>query len=292
MKPKDKFNTLPDYNLSRPLAKPKYRIIYHVNNDKINLIDNFPVDTQTYNPGDKVQLVGATDSFYSVDGNYVYKQSGWALRPRDVLIELYINETIIVPHHDLHLYALWHKDETFTVDYKERAITGFKQAHKNIPYFVVPEYAGGVRIHTIGAGAFSGTAIREVVVPASITLIKTNAFVNWGGQILRFVDARVTEKYPALTIEGGFLSVVGNLTSLVLPYRWHYFTGTPLLGFTEDVSDFTLYVRNRASFIELNNPDMMRGVKDGEPITHLSIDSAIKGGSDADVFQIVWEYNE
>lgn len=292
MTPKDKFNTLPDYNLSRPLDKPKYRVFYHVNNSHISLMGSFPVDTNTYDPGAEVTIQGVTGAFYSDTGVYVYQFSGWSLLPNDFLAEVKADEKMVVTNSDIHLYALWSKVLTLSVNFEARTITGVKLLYKDMPYLSIPEYVEGTRIHTIGTGAFSGTSINEIVIPASIKLIKAGAFLTWNGTSLRFIDARITEKYPALTIEEGFISTNKSLHSVVLPYRWRYFTKSPLISWSEVSPDtpspeFTLYIRNRRSMIEHDNYDTINA-NDNDFKT---VEGSLKG-TDSDAFNIVWEYNE
>ena len=62
------FNTLPNYNLSSPLAAPKYRVNYYVNNEDLVIFDAFPVDTEAYLPGAPVTILGYDYIRFSQDG--------------------------------------------------------------------------------------------------------------------------------------------------------------------------------------------------------------------------------
>lgn len=271
---KQKFNTLPDYNISRPLGRPKYKVIYHINNDELN-IDRVPVDTKAYSNGDVATILEFEyPGYYTQDGLFWCEFSGWAYAENASTV-LQGTDTRLIEDSDVHLYAQWSKSSTLQVDSHTQTITGFiEHANMRIPRLVIPEYHQGIRLVRLG-GAFEGINIDEIVIPPSIHTIEGGAFYGWNGTSLQFVDAPVSIKYPALTLEDVSLGALNNVARVVLPYRWRYYDTPYLIESYERVlgEPLQICIRNRKAYMEELN--------DG-----LELDTDIAG------VKFIWGYNE
>ena len=70
-------------------------------------------------------------------------------------------------------WFIYKKNNDETYDYS--TIVGYLGTDKDI---IIPEEANGVKLTTIGAGAFSGMNLTSVVIPDSVVKIELNAFNN------------------------------------------------------------------------------------------------------------------
>jgi len=244
------FNTLPNYNLSSPLAPAKYHVSYYVNNDDLVMFDSFPVDTQVYLPGETAVIQGYDTTHFSQDGVWAYEFSGWSLI-KGTLEEIVhtAGEQYIVSNHDLNLYAQWNKVPTITVDADGTLmlITTYKDAIQSL---YIPEYFNGSRIKKIGTHAFLNSSIEDIVVPPNIVEIFANAFEGWTGSAIRFIDSEVTDKYPLLKLYVDCFYDTRNLVSITLPYRWRQATGIIFPEASNKSDVMNIYIRNTKAFME------------------------------------------
>lgn len=242
------FNTLPDYNKSRPIGPPKYKIKYLINNDDVATFDMFPVDTNVYATGETAIIQGYNPIRYSRSGIHTYKFTGWSLaRGISQIIAHTPGDEYIVKNHDLTLYAQWSKIPTIQVDSTGAMTTATGHVH-NISVLTIPEFFGGARITKIGSNAFPSSDIDTIVVPPSITNIAVNAFAGWTGSTIRFIDNPVTFKYPGLTLEAGCFNSTPNLLNVLLPLRWRNATGV-LFPDHGKSGVLTIYIRNTKLFM-------------------------------------------
>ena len=243
------FNSLPDYNASSPLGLPKYKIIYHVNNDEVSTFDSFPMDTQVYATGEIAIIQGYTPVRFSDDGIWAYEFAGWTLaKGYSEPVAHVSGDEYIVTNHDLVLYAQWTKIATIFVDY-EGTLSVKSSYRDSISSMIIPEYFGGSRIKSIGTNAFFNASIDTIVLPMNIEHVKYHAFNGWTGTTLRFIDGEVTTKYPGLKLFAGCFANTPNLTSIILPYRWREATGN-LFPEQADKSDtLNIYIRNTKDYI-------------------------------------------
>lgn len=219
-----KNNLYPDYNTSRPLGEPKYRVNYNVNNDKVTL-DYTINDEKVYKKGSAVYIegYGENDIYFSDDGQYAYKFLGWSFGQNTNEIDLSRGDELIIANYDVNLYAVWSKE--FTLIVNEEGVMSFntlKFGNKHIPLLIIPEYTPtNVRIKTIDTASFiMESYITTILVPPNIELIKQNAFSDWLGKEIRFIDNPITVKYQGLYLEAGAFNNTPNLIDIVLPYRW------------------------------------------------------------------------
>jgi len=241
------FNTIPDYNLSRPLPTSRYKVVYYINNDVMQTPSTFVNDNNTYLPGDTVTILDYAYQHFSIDGVWVYTFLGWSLNKDNLGINFTSGFTTM-PVGDLHLYAVWGKESTLSVNGQTVSLKAeYKDA---INYLKIPEYFYGVRIKTIGPSAFDGSSIDEIVLPPSITTIAQQAFLNWTGSTLRFIDADVTDKYPYLSILEDAFENTPNLVKIILPYRWRYSNGVIFPNNAVKADVFNIYIRNSKDFME------------------------------------------
>lgn len=241
------FNTLPDYNLSSPLPPAKFRVLYDLSNDDFN-IEGSVEDNRVYLPGEKATILWYPYEGFSSDGLWVYTFSGWALNKgigsSTVFTEGYRH---VMPATDLRLYAQWTKEPTVTVD--ANGTLKLKAIYKDkINTMIVPEYFGGSRIKIIGTDAFADSSISEIILPASITEVEGDAFDNWTGTTLRFIDADRTIKYPPLKLSENCFKNTPNLRSIILPYRWQEADGVlfPIVQYKK----LSIYIRNTKDYME------------------------------------------
>jgi hypothetical protein len=240
------FNTLPDYNLSRPLPPGKFRVNYFVNNDDINIPDMFVSDNNVYLPGELASVLWYPYTHYSQDGVWAYTFNGWSLtKGMSGVAEYYENYEITMQAVDINLYGCWIKTPTINVN-SQGAMT-LKTEYKNaFSKLVIPEYFGGIRIKRIGHEAFLNSSINEIVIPPSIIQLDYNAFNQWSGSIIRFIDADITIKYPGLKLSAGCFTGTPNLVKIILPYRWIAAGNNPNKIFIEQpkADTFNIYIRN------------------------------------------------
>jgi len=243
------FNTLPDYNLSRPLPPGKFRVNYHINNDDINLPDMFVNDNNVYLPGETAKVLWYPYTHYSQDGIWAYTFNGWGLtKGMSSTIEYYENYEINMSAVDVNLYGRWTKVATINVS--SVGMLTLKQEYKDaFNKIIIPEYFGGVRIKKIGYEAFANSSINEIVIPPNIIQIDYNAFNYWTGSVIRFVDAAISTKYPGLTLASGCFTNTPNLVNIILPYRWIAAGNNPNKIFIEQPKSdvFNIYIRNTKS---------------------------------------------
>lgn len=274
------FNTLPDYNLSTPLAAPKYTVQYHINNDSMILPSTFAVDTVAYNVGEVAVVQGHSYQHFSEDGVWVYTFAGWSLgKNLGDTINYVAGTEIIITNHDVHLYAQWIKTPTINVD--DTGTMTLNPLYKDsLIKLIIPEYFGGSRIKIIGADAFLNSSIDEIVIPPSIIEIKSTAFYGWSGTTLRLVDAEVTTKYPALKLNADCFDNTPNLTEIIIPYRWREATGILFPAQFKDT--LTIKIRNTKLFME-------------EQLSVADAEAYIADASDPDMNYerlIYWGYND
>ena len=243
------FNTIPDYNLSRPLPISRYKVVYHIDNNDAMQTPSTPVnDNNTYLPGDTVTILDYAYPHFSADGVWVYTFLGWSLNKDNLGINFTSGNTTTMPVGDIHLYAVWGKESTLLVN--EQTVSLKAEYKDAINYLKIPEYFYGVRIKTIGSSAFANSSINEIVIPPSITTIAQEAFLNWTGSTLRFVDANVTDKYPYLSILQDAFKNTPNLVKIILPYRWWYSDGVIFPNNAVKADVFNIYIRNSKDFME------------------------------------------
>lgn len=277
------FNTLPDYNKSSPLGAPKYKIIYHENNDEVSTFDAFPEDTQVYATGEIALIQGYPYTRYSDDSIWEYTFAGWALAAGySEPIAHVSGDEYIVENHDLILYAQWTRLSTLTVS--AAGVLTVSEPHRTqIKTLIIPEYFLGTRIKTIGTDAFFNATIDTIVIPANIEEIREDAFNGWTGTTLRFIDTPVTGKYKALKLGAGCFNNTPNLVSIILPYRWREATG---VLFNEQTKNgvFNIYIRNTKEYME--------GMLD---VPEDSLETYIADQENMDVHylrNIYWGYND
>ena len=276
-----KFNTLPDYNLSRPLGKPKYKVIYEINNDDLINVDSFPRDTQVYENGEVAIIQGHIGEHFSANGMHCYTFSGWSTSKDSMWITYHEGDQYIFKNKDLILYACWEKEDTVSVNAAGSLSlkSDFKQ--RGIPIIRIPEYFYGIRIKELADQAFKDSDVSTVVIPANISIIGASAFMRWTGSTLHFVDSEVTIKYPALEIAEGAFNGARNLTNIILPYRWHIFYDT-LFGGDNIRGILRIYIRNTKDFIS-----------DKNQIDPANIDTELAGVNSGNyVREIYWGYND
>lgn len=262
------FNTLPDYNISRTLPLSKYKVIYHQNNDNIETIGNFIEDTQVYTPGESVTIKNYAGDYYTASGLYLYRFLGWSnikgtgvVSSFEELSTSYFYVAVASVHtmldHDVNLYAQWRKIPTITVT--ELGVVSLNLNEDLTQHrpdkLVIPEYFEGRRTKLIDSNIFNGSSIDEIILPASISTLYEDAFNGWLGHTIHFIDADVTTKYPALELMSGCFGNTPNLTSIILPYRWHRIDG---ISFPECTNkNIIIYIRNTSAFMAdlFNAPD-------------------------------------
>lgn len=276
-----KHNTLPDYNKSRSLGKPKYKVIYHVNNDSILNIDQFIIDNQVYAEGDIVTIKDYNIDHPSVDGLSMYSFVGWAYSPTaSYAIEVNPLQELTVNSKDIVLYAQWESVPTVHV-LNDGGIYIKEDFRSSLRHLSIPEYYRGKRITKIVAPGFSNTRITSILIPASIKQIESGAFDRWLGTSISFAEAEITEKYPGLILDSGVFSNTTNLTNILLPYR---LLGFSSLVFPKENKAIDIYVRHRKEYMS---------VLTGIPLN--VIDDVLADENDADVGyirNIQWGYNE
>lgn len=241
------FNTLPDYNLSSPLPAAKFRVLYDLNNDDFNLEGSI-VDNKVYLPGETAIILGYPYQGFSSDGLWVYTFNGWSLN-KGVSSGTNFTQGLkyVMSATDLRLYAQWIKEPTVTVDANGTLM--LKSAYKDrINTMIIPEYFGGSRIKIIGTNAFLNSSVSEIILPASITQVRSDAFNGWTGKSVRFIDADITNKYPLLRLSAGCFNNTPNLQHVILPYRWREATGVlfPVVQYKE----LSIYIRNTKDYME------------------------------------------
>ena len=261
------FNTLPDYNISRTLPLSKYKVIYHQNNDNIETIGNFIEDTQVYAPGESVTIKNYAGSYYTASGLYLYRFLGWSnikgtgvVSSFEELSTSYFYVAVASVHtmldHDVNLYAQWQKIPTIIIDI-EGILTLNTEAPEtlNPDKLIVPEYFEGKRVKIIGISAFSNSTIAEITLPASIIYILDNAFDNWQGHTLKFIDTQITIKYPGLSLSSGCFANTPNLINIILPYRWCGVFGVVFPAVAGKTMN--IFVRNTFAFMQdlLSTPE-------------------------------------
>jgi hypothetical protein len=242
------FNTLPDYNVSSPLGAPKYKVVYNINNDDLVEFDGFPLDNEVYAPGATVAVEGYDFTRFSEDGVWAYEFSGWSLA-KGLHEDIAYNpgDVYTFTNHDLILYASWSKVATISVDSAGRMT--LNAAYKDaIDTLYIPEYFGGSRIKIIGGQAFFESSINTVVIPPNIIQVEADAFEDWTGSTLRFVDSNVTTKYPALQLDSYCFDNTPGLSEIILPYRWRAATGK-LFPVTPKTSTFKIKIRNTEAYM-------------------------------------------
>lgn len=280
---REKFNTLPDYNLSRPLGKPKYKVIYEINNDDLINVDSFPRDTRVYETGELAVIQGHVGEHFSANGMHCYTFLGWSISKDSMWITYREDDEYTFKNKDLILYACWAKADTVSVD--EDGSLSLKEEFKQrgIPIIRIPEYFYGIRVKKLADGAFAESDISTVIIPANISIIAGGAFMGWTGRTIHFVDSEDTLKYPALEIcESAFYNA-RNLTNIILPYRWHIFYGN-IFGGDNITGILRIYIRNTKEFIaDKNQIDITEEDLDAE----LALEN-----SGNYVREIYWGYND
>lgn len=278
---REKFNTLPDYNLSRPLGKPKYKVIYEINNDDLINVDSFPRDTQVYKNGEVAVIQGHDGEHFSANGMHCYTFSGWSISKDSMWTTYHKDDEYTFKNKDLILYACWDKEDTVSVDEDGSLSLKTKFKQRGIPIIRIPEYFYGIRIKKLGNGAFMGSDISTVVIPANISIIDADAFMWWTGRTIHFVDSEDTIKYPELQIYDSAFYGARNLTNIILPYRWHLFEGT-LFGGDNITGILRIYIRNTKEFIADKNERAIA-----------SINEELAGVDSGNyVREIYWGYND
>jgi len=279
-----KFNTLPNYNLSSPLAIPKYRIIYHMNNDAIT-IEQPVVDTQVYASGAEAIVKNYTLKHISNDGIWCHTFIGWTLAKHTASEAEYTkDELCIIGDHDIHLYGVWSKEPTIEV-----SVTGevalLPEYRLLLQTIYIPEYFGGVRLKTIVTNAFSDADLSEIVIPPNIHTIEEDAFKNCTCTSIRFIDSKVTLKYPGLKLLTGCFNNTPNLVSLTLPYRWTESTNRILQNDLNKVSVMNIYIRNTKEYMK----ELLQGaLPDPFDVETFIADASV----DTYVRNIYWGYND
>lgn len=252
------FNTIPDYNVSRPIGAPKYRVTYLPNNDEIIVTDQFVQDNNVYAVGELVTIQDYPYVGFSQDGIWKYTFIGWAHNKNTDGIVTYTSGVVTMPSQDIILYAVWAKTPTISVD-ASQAMTLNPLYKDSISKLVIPEYFNGTRIKEIQSFAFLNSSVKEVVIPPNIIKINENAFEGWSGDTIRFIDADVTAKYPKLTLRVNCFINTPNLVSIILPYRWQgvertipeAWEGKMLFGAEANkAAPFNIYIRNTKSFMQ------------------------------------------
>ena len=280
---REKFNTLPDYNLSRPLGKPKYKVIYEINNDDLINVYAFPRDTQVYETGEVAVLQGHDGEHFSANGMHCYTFLGWSISKDSMWVTYRKGAQYTFKNKDLILYACWSKEDTVSVD--EDGSLSLKEDFKQrgIPIIRIPEYFYGIRIKKLADSAFAGSDISTVVIPANINVVGGGAFMWWTGRTIHFVDSEDTLKYPELEIYESAFYGARNLTNIILPYRWHKFYGS-LFGGDNITGILRIYIRNTKEFIADKNQI--------DPLEE-DLDAELAGENDGNyVREIYWGYND
>lgn len=278
-----KHNTLPDYNTSRPLSNPKYKVKYYLNNSDIVGVESFVIDPNVYELGDIATILGYNSDHFSEDGAHVYIFSGWSRRKDVVQDKVYAAGTeYVMEGNDLRLYANWQKVSTINVS-SSGELSLKPDYRMGITNLRIPEYYLGTRIKTIAERAFDGSNINTIHIPANVVLISKYAFSGWQGTNLRFIDADITVKYPGLNIKEFAFAETPNLTHIVLPYRWKPDSNnTGVLFPSQPKEALHIYIRNTKPYIsELMNVD------------EYAIEDKIAGPNGGNYTRVIfWGYND
>lgn len=275
-----KHNTLPDYNTSRPLGDPKFKVVYHLNNDQITNINNFIIDNQVYCDGETVVARNYTLNHVSADGMTMFSFVGWAYTPSGYAIEVFPEQEMTINSGDIALYAQW--AETPTVVITNNGGLYIKEEYlSQLRHLSIPEYYRGKRITRIVEPGFSRSRITSIVIPASITHIDSKTFDGWMGTSVTFAEAEITNKYPGLTLGANLFKDTPNLTSILLPYRLIHFEAKV---FPAQNKFLSIFVRHRKEYMSLVT---------GCPSN--TIESSLSDNDDDDegyIRTIQWGYNE
>lgn len=276
-----KHNTLPDYNTSRPLGKPTYRVEYFINNDDIVNVDEFVFDTQVYAEGETVLIKSYGIKHFSVDGTKEYSFIGWTRSPNArYIIDVPAGSELTIHSSDIKLYAQWEAVSTLHMT-DDNGIFLKTDYSLSLPNLNIPEYLQGRRVKKIIYPGFSFSRISSITIPASVVEIETGAFNHWEGHSIYFADAEITTKYPGLTLAEEVFNNTPNLTNILLPYRLVSFTSPLFLGENKVLN---IYVRHTKQYMS---------VATGIPIA--DIDNALAGSNGTPVGyvrHIKWGYNE
>lgn len=278
---KHKHNTLPDYNTSRPLGDPKFKVVYHINNDQIININQFVVDNQVYCDGETVVAKNYTLEHASADGMTMFSFVGWAYTSNSsYAIDVFPGQEMTINSGDIVLYAQW--EETPTVVITNNGGLYIKEEYRlRLSHLNIPEYYRGKRITRIVYPGFRQSRMSSIVIPASIVNIASYTFENWMGTSVTFAEAEITNKYPGLTLEANVFKDTPNLTSILLPYRLKYFVATV---FPAQNKSLSIFVRHRKEYMSL-----VTGFPSDEIESILSDDN---NAGERYIRTIQWGYNE
>lgn len=275
-----KHNTLPDYNTSRPLGDPKFKVVYHINNDQISNIDHFIIDNQVYCDGETVVAKNYTLKHASADGMTMFSFVGWAYTSSSYAIEVFPEQEMTINSGDIALYAQW--AETPTVVITNNGGLSIKPEYcLQLSHLIIPEYYRGKRITRIVKPGFSQSRITSIVIPASITHIDSGTFDGWMGMSVTFAEAEITDKYPGLTLGADLFKNTPNLTSILLPYRLIHFEAKVFPAQNKFLSIFVRHRKEHMSLVTRYPSDTIESI--------LSDDNDNEEGY---IRTIQWGYNE
>lgn len=276
-----KHNTLPDYNTSRPLGKPTYKVEYFINNDDIVNVNEFVFDTQVYAEGETVLIKSYETKHFSIDGTKEYSFIGWTRSPNArYIIDVPEGSELTIHSSDIKLYAQWEEVSTLHMT-ADNGVSLKREYVLSLPNLNIPEYLQGRRVKKIVSPGFAFARASSITIPASVVEIEAEAFDNWKGHSIYFADAEITDKYPGLTLGEEVFSNTPNLTNILLPYRLVSFTSPVFPGENKVLN---IYVRHTKQYMS---------VATGIPIA--DIDDALAGSNDTPkgyVRHIEWGYNE
>lgn len=217
----------------------KCSIYYHINNPNIMMTTLFTNDTNKYNYGETVKILGCVDNpqFTDIDGyeqsffdiqteNKIYKFAGWTYNERLKTIDISITDLnkskIITVKGDVHLYAVWNEESIFDM---QNGKVSLKKDFAGLIYnLVIPDNINGYPVLTI-AESFDAAAtnLLSITLPKTVTTIESNAFTQPTLACITFPKYNYLFQSPNIELKANAINLSAtnktyNLATLHLPY--------------------------------------------------------------------------
>ena len=174
---------------------------------------DFVDDLTAYEFGAKATVKDWSTKLLDSTGAYVYIFRGWTRGCRQVTeVGAYEPGSEITIRGDLHLYALWDKENVLNIT-EGGSVTIKSEYAASLTTLSIPEYINNILVRTIPSNFLSDTIkLLKVILPPSIKYILEDAFAS---DILE--EVVISPSVRNLTIKGDAFADTPNLNHIVIP---------------------------------------------------------------------------
>lgn len=200
----------------------KLRVFYHANIDFALFPSSEPFvnDNTLYNYDAIATILGIQSDYKLVtaDGLWIYEFAGWTRDPSLIGSPTVTVGSMINLKSDLHLFAVWDKHSTLTIDALTGTVSFASVADAAlVSTLIIPERLNGVLVRVIPTNfTINASNLSYIELPPFLTTIKAHAFDGFIGDTIRFAEP-ITYVVPSVSIEEHAFINTTNLAYILIP---------------------------------------------------------------------------